>query len=68
MSQQKFFCDKHTPDGVVFGDLSKLSLYGFHYKEMKPRYGQKILVTNKDTDSHLYRIETDDLYGEIKNF
>ena len=51
---------------VADRDLSKLSLYGFHYKEIKPRYGQKNFVTYKDNDSHLYRIETDDIYDDIK--
>ena len=32
-------------------DLSKLSLYKFHYEEMKPRFGDKIKVCYKDTDS-----------------
>ncbi|XP_075240282.1 uncharacterized protein LOC142335839 [Convolutriloba macropyga] len=65
---QKIFWDKPTPVGAAILDLSKLSLYGFHYNEMKPRYGQKILVTYKDTDSLLYRVETDDLYEDMKEF
>ena len=68
LSQQKIFWDKPTPVGAAILDLSKLSLYGFHYNEMKPRYGQKILVTYKDTDSFLYRVETDDLYEDMKEF
>ena len=68
MAQNKIFWDKPTPVGAAILDLSKLSLYGFHYNEMKPRYGKKILVTYKDTDSLLYRIETDDLYEDMKEF
>ena len=68
LSQQKIFWDKPTTVGAAILDLSKLSLYGFHYNEMKPRYGQKILVTYKDTDSLLYRVETDDLYEDMKEF
>ena len=64
----KRFWDKPTPVGAAILDLSKLSFYGFHYNEMKPRYGQKILVTYKDTDSLLYRVETDDLYEDMKEF
>ena len=35
---------------------------------MKPRYGEKETVVYKDTDSLLYRIETDDLYSDMESF
>ena len=35
---------------------------------MKPRFGDKIKVCYKDTDSLLYRIETDHLYSEMATF
>ena len=38
---------------------------------MKPRYREKVTVVYKDTDSLLYRIETEYLYSDmesIKNF
>ena len=35
---------------------------------MKPRYGDSLTVVYKDTDSLLYRIETDDLYMDMENF
>ena len=60
--------DKPTPVGAAILDLSKLALYNFHYNEMKPRYGERICVTYKDTDSLLYRIETVDLYEDMKKF
>ena len=34
---------------------------------MKLRYGDSLTVVYKDTDSLLYRIETDDLYMDMKN-
>ena len=60
--------DKPTPVGAAILDLSKLALYHFHYKEMKPRYGKRICVTYKDTDSLLYRVETEDLYEDMYEF
>ena len=68
MTQPTIFWDKPTPVGAAILDLSKLSLYGFHYNEIKPRYGSRALVTYKDTDSLLYRIETDDLYEDMSSF
>ena len=59
---------KPTPVGASILDLSKLSLYKFHYDEMKPRFGDKIKVCYKDTDSLLYKIETDDLYSKMASF
>ena len=35
---------------------------------MKPRYGKRIWVTYKDTDSLLYRVETEDLYEDMYEF
>ena len=67
-SQPQIWWDKPTPVGASILDLSKLALYGFHYNEMKPRYGKRILLNYKDTDSLLYRIETDDLYKDMGEF
>ena len=53
---------KPTPVGVSILDLSKLSLYKFHYEEMIPRYSSdRLKVAFKDTDSLLYLVETSDL-------
>ena len=60
--------DKPTPVGAAILDLSKLALYHFHYKEMKPRYGKRICFTYKDTDSLLYRVKTEDLYEDMYEF
>ena len=51
--------NKATPVDATILDLSKLSLYKFHYDEMLPRYGSdRLKVVYKDTDSLLYRIKT----------
>ena len=35
---------------------------------MKPRFGSSLTVVYKDTDSLLYRIQTDDLYSDMESF
>ena len=57
----KIVWSKPTPVGASIRDLSKLSLYKIHYEEMKPRFGDKIKVCYKDTDSLLYKGETKNL-------
>ena len=60
---------KPTPVGVSILDLSKLSLYKFHYEEMVPRYSSdRLKVPYKDTDSLLYLVETSDLYKDMESF
>ena len=41
-------------------DLSKLLMYGFHYKYMKSRFDAKLLFT--DADSLVYEIKTEDVH------
>lgn len=67
-TNSRILWSKPTPVGASILDLSKLSLYKFHYDEMKPRFGDKIKVCYKDTDSLLYRIETADLYSKMGTF
>ena len=35
---------------------------------MKPTFGSNLTVVYKDTDSYLYRIQTDDLYSDMESF
>ena len=67
-SPSKVAWSKPTPVGASILDLSKLSLYKFHYEEMKPRFGDKVKVCYKDTDSLLYGVETENLYSEMATF
>ena len=64
----KVFWPKPTPVGASILDLSKLSLYKFDYDEIKPRFGEKIKVCHKNTDSLLYRVETQNLDSEMATF
>jgi hypothetical protein len=45
-------------------DLSKLTMYEFHYDYIKPKYGDNATLLFTDTDSLCYHIKTDDLYKD----
>ena len=51
--------------GMCILDLSKTLMFDFHYKYIKPKYGNKAKLLFTDTDSFLYEIETKDFYKDI---
>ena len=57
--------------GMCILDLSKVIMFDFHYKYIKPKYENKAKLLFTDTDSFLYEIETEDFYkdiaGDVKN-
>ena len=60
---------KPTPEGASTLDLSKISLYKFHYEEIVPRHSSSQLkVVYEDTDSLLYLIETPNLCNDTDSF
>ena len=40
-------------------------MYEFHYDYMLPKYGNNLKLCYMDTDSLMYRIETEDFYKDI---
>jgi hypothetical protein len=52
--------------GMSVLDLSKVEMYRFHYQRMLPRYGhKKLTMLMTDTDSFIYRVETNDVYADM---
>ena len=51
--------------GMCILELSKTIMFDFHYKYIKPKYGNKAKLLFTDTDSFLYEIETEDFYKDI---
>lgn len=53
--------------GMSILDISKLTMYGFLYDFLKPKYGEKVRVAYTDTDSFILAIETEDFYKEMRD-
>ena len=51
--------------GMSFLDLSKALMYVFHYNYIKRKYGNKAKRLFTDTDSLMYKIQTEDFYKDI---
>ena len=51
--------------GMSILDLSKMLMYDFHYNYVKPKYTDAILLFT-DTDSLCYKINTTDIYQDMK--
>ena len=51
--------------GMSILDISKNLMYDFHYKYIKPKYGDRAKLLFTDTDSLCYEIKTEDVYEDI---
>ena len=65
MGKVKVTMNKPVYLGQAILDLSKLIMYEFHYDYMLPKYPDKLKLCYMDTDSLIYRIETEDFYKDI---
>ena len=48
-------------------ELSKLLVYQFHYDYIKNKYGNNSRLSFTVTDSLIYEIKTEDVYGDFSN-
>jgi hypothetical protein len=51
--------------GQAILDLSKLHMYNFYYKKIKPIYEDRVKVLYTDTDSLILYIETGNVYNDL---
>ena len=65
MKKTSLTMDKPVYLGMCILDLSKIIMFDFHYKYIKPKYGNKAKLLFTDTDSFLYEIQTEDFYKDI---
>jgi hypothetical protein len=59
--------DKPIYAGMSILDLSKLHMYQSYYDIIKASYGDKVRLAYTDTDSFILKVETEDLYKDLKN-
>ena len=50
--------------GMCILELSKVSMYEFHYNCIKNKYGNNSKLSFTDTDSLMYKIKTKDFYED----
>ena len=51
--------------GFCVLELSKVTMYEFHYDHIVDKYGQNARLLYTDTDSFIYHIQTEDLYDDM---
>jgi len=51
--------------GFTVLELSKITMYEFHYDRIVSKYGPRVRLLYTDTDSFMYHIQTDDLYRDM---
>lgn len=64
--RSKVLINKPIYAGQTVLDLSKLLMYQFWYRCIKANYGNQCSLLMTDTDSLLFYVETDDVYGDMK--
>jgi hypothetical protein len=66
MKNRMVYLDRPIYCGFTVLELSKLSMYRFHYDQIRKWYGNRAKLILTDTDSLYYSIETEDLYKDMK--
>ena len=66
MHKSRLLLNKPVYTGMTILDKSKILMYDFFYNHLKKQYGEKCELLYTDTDSLLLKIETEDVYKDIK--
>lgn len=71
MKKTEVYFNKPIYVGQAILDLSKTSMFDFHYNYIREKYDDEAELLFTDTDSLMYVIETDDVYhdfaADVKN-
>lgn len=67
LEQMKCKLDKPIIVGFSVLELSKTTMFDFYYNKVKKQYGENARLCMTDTDSLVLRIQTEDLYKELKD-
>ena len=67
MAKCKLKLNRPIYTGQSILDLSKHLMYDFWYNTLKTEYGDRISLCYTDTDSVIIKVETDDIYADMKN-
>ena len=51
--------------GMAILHISKILMYEFWYRYLKPKYGDRIKLCHTDTDSFIFFMKTEDFYEDI---
>ena len=66
MHKSRLLLNKPVYTGMTILDKSKILMYDFFYNHLRKQYGEKCELLYTDTDSLLLKIETEDVYKDIK--
>ena len=65
MKKTEVYFNKPINVGQAILDLSKTSMFDFHYNYIREKYDDEAELLFTDTDSLMYLIETDDVYHDF---
>ena len=65
MIKDKVLLNRPIYLGFSILDLSKITMYRFHYQQIVAKYGSKAKLAYTDTDSFVYLIETKNIYDDM---
>ena len=65
MKKTEVYFNKPIYVGQAILDISKTSMFDFHYNYIRKKYNNKAELLFTDTDSLMYLIQTDDFYQDI---